>query len=73
MVTKLKTGQIYEIEGKLFMLCRSEFNHCKHNTPIVKYYFKKPTFDDEVAYKFTKFMEAKQEAMQSEARHSSQA
>ena len=73
MITKLKIGNIYEIEGKLFMLKRSEFNHSTHGKSIVKYYFKKPTFEDGVAYKFTKFMEVKQEAMQTKAQHSSQA
>jgi len=57
MITKLKVGNIYEIEDKVFILCRSEFNHCKHNTPIVKYYFKKPTFEDGQAYQLSKLKE----------------
>ena len=53
----LKIGQLYEIEGKLFILCASEFNHSKHNTPIVRYYFRKPTFEDGQAYSYTKLRE----------------
>jgi hypothetical protein len=57
MITKLKIGQLYEIDGKCFILCASEFKHGKNNTPIVKFYFKKPTFEDGQAYSYSKLKE----------------
>jgi hypothetical protein len=57
MITKLAVGNLYEINGKYFILCASEFKHGKHDTPIVKYYFKKPTFEDGKAYALSKFIE----------------
>jgi len=56
-LTKLRIGNLYEIDGKCFILCASEFKHSKHNTPIIKYYFKKPTFEDGLAYKLTMLKE----------------
>jgi len=42
----LKEGELYEIEGKIYKLCKSEFEHCTHGSKIKKFYFKKPTYED---------------------------
>jgi len=45
---KLNEGELYEIEGKIYKLCKSEFEHCTHGSKIKNFYFKKPTYEDGV-------------------------